>query len=75
MPVRTRRAKMGMLMLEVKILKDQWGQSSALLYTRKLEMTCKVSTNVEDICFTYSSPVLNSFFLFFESRNLYLLIL
>lgn len=38
---------MEMLMLEVKILEDQWGPSSALLYMRKPGMSCKVPINVE----------------------------
>lgn len=59
---------MGMLMLEVKILKDQWDRSSALLYTRKLGMSCKVPINVECICSLF-------FFLSFETRKLLSLIL
>ena len=38
---------MEMLMLEVKILEDQWGPSSALLYMKKPGMSCKVPINVE----------------------------
>ena len=53
MPARIRKAKMEMLMLKIKIQEDLWGQSSALLYTRKPGMICKVPFDDDYICFTY----------------------